>query len=158
MRLSLYKAVMYSIEKGYINAKKLKFNYDKKSITYDGKIVVSDGVCVSEYFLGIPVDEGLAFDVGFSGTFIETLEKLYGDYYLSERTHTRGINFVAKKSDCNSDILKFLDGSGEYHRVKLEVFLFCVIVSRLYSWEFSCHWFWRSVKYPKLYLYRRWFE
>ena len=158
MRLSLYKAVMYLVEEGHINPKKLKFNYDKKSITYDGNVVVSDGVCVSDCFFGIPLYEGMSFDVSFSGTFLETLEKLYEDYYLSERIHTKGINFVAKKSDCNSDILKFLDGSGEYYRVKLEVFLFCVIVGRLYSWEFGSMWYWHSSSYSKLYLYRRWFE
>jgi len=159
MKLSLYDSILYLVGNNYINARVLKFNYDKKTIVYNGIVVVSGSECLSEYFLGIPVKNGLSLDVNLGNTFIETLEELYGKYYLSERGYTRGVNFVSKKSDNSSDILSLLKyDEAEYNRVKLESFLYCVIVGGLYEWEFDKDWYWVSSKYRRLYLYKRWFQ
>lgn len=158
MKLSLYDSILYLVENNYINPKSLKFNYDKKFIAYNGKVIVSKDKCLSEYFLGIPIKDGLSLNVDLGNTFIGTLEELYGRYFLSERKHTKGVNFVSKKSDNSSDILTLLkDNEAEYNRVKLESFLYCVIIERLYEWEFGKDWFWVSSKYDKLFLYKRWF-
>lgn len=158
MRLSLYDSILYLVENSYINPKYLKFNYDKKTITYNGEVIVLEGKCLSECFLGIPIKGGLSLDVNLGNTFIETLEELYNKYFLSERRHTKGINFVSKKFDSSSDIITLLkDNEAEYNRVKLESFLYCVITGGLYEWEFGENWYWVSSKYKRLYLYKRWF-
>lgn len=158
MKLSLYDSIIYLVENSYINPMGLKFNYDNKTIKYNGVVVVSGSECLSEYFLGIPVKDGLSLNVDLGDTFIETLEELYGKYYLSERRHTKGVNFVSKKSDSSSDILALLNNSeAEYNRIRLESFLYCVIVGRLYEWEFGKSWYWVSKRYDRLYLYKRWF-
>lgn len=158
MRLDVYRIILYLTENMYINPKKLKFNYDKKVITYYGKVIVEGGRCISDEFLGIPIEDGLYFNVDIQSNFIDMLEEFYSEYYMSERQHTKGINFVSKQSDMNSDILLLCDDyHSEYTRVRLESFLYCVIVGKLYSWEFGSNWFWYSKKYRNLYLYRRWF-
>lgn len=158
MKLSLYNSILYLVENDYINPKELKFNYDKKTVSYCGKVVVIDGMCLSEDFLGIPIKDGLSLDVDLGGNFIDTLEIFYGEYYLSERKYSRGVNFVSKKAENSSDILVLLnDKEAEYKRVRLESFLYCVIVGGLYEWEFSEYWYWVSSKYRRLYLYKRWF-
>lgn len=158
MRLSLYDSLLFLVENDYINPRLLKFNYDKKVIIYNGELIVSDGKCLSDCLLGIPIKDGLSLGVDLGVGFIDTLEKLYGEYFHSEREYTRGVNFVSKKFDSSSDILLLLDNKGaEYSRIKLEAFLYCVIVGGLYEWEFGEKWFWVSVKYRRLYLYKRWF-
>lgn len=159
MRLSLYDSILYLVGNNYINPKALKFNYDKKTIVYNGRVIVSGGECLSECFLGIPIKDGLSLNVNLGNTFIETLEELYGKYYLSERRYSKGVNFVSRKSDNSSDIIALLkNNEAEYNRVKLESFLYCVIVGRLYKWEFDKDWYWVSSKYKRLYLYKRWFQ
>jgi len=158
MRLSLYDTILYLVENNYINPKKLKFNYDKKVILYGGKVIVSEDKCLSKKFLGIPVQDGLSLNVDLGNGFIETIEDLYGEYYHSERNHTKGINFISKKFNASSDIILLLDDSkAEYSRVKLESFLYCVVAGSLYEWEFGEFWYWVSKKYRTLYLYKRWF-
>lgn len=158
MRLSLYDSILYLSKNNYINPKGLKFNYDKKTISYNGRVIVSGGECLSECFLGIPIKDGLSLNVNLGNTFIETLEELYEKYFLSERKYTRGVNFVSKKSESSSDIVALLkNNNAEYNRVKLESFLYCVIVGRLYEWEFGKDWYWVSSRYSRLYLYKRWF-
>lgn len=158
MRLSLYDSILYLSKNNYINPKGLKFNYDKKTISYNGRVIVSGGECLSECFLGIPIKDGLSLNVNLGNTFIETLEELYEKYFLSERKYTRGVNFVSKKSDSSSDIVALLkNNDAEYNRVKLESFLYCVIVGRLYEWGFGKDWYWVSSRYSRLYLYKRWF-
>lgn len=158
MRLKLHDSILYLIENDYINAKKLKFSYEKRNISYNGVVIVSDGKCISKNFLGLPVEDGFSFEVEMGTGFINTIETLYEEYFLSARKHTKGINFVAKKCEDPDDILKMLDELGtEYKRVRLESFLYCVAVGNLYDWEFGQKWFWVSNRYKKLYLYKRWF-
>lgn len=159
MKLNVYKAINYLVEQYYINPKRLYFDFEGRAIYYNGNIIVDNCECAKKDFLGLDIGDALSFDIDMGVGFIETLEKLYGLYYESNRKYTRVANFVSNNYGTSSDILNMLDSTGaELKRVHLECFLYCVIVNGLYEWEFGDKWFWSSKKYKKLFLYKDWFN